>query len=456
MEKVYELVEKYWLKPTSAIFMAIVMGAAYAWSVSTLNSWEIVTLDEKWLFWMGIPFLCVWGIYTVLCFANNRLQRAQKGTIAVLFCIDAESDKMYKTARYKLVNNFNATVAKVGELPFKALCVSQSRLARYDLQKKGDALAVLQRTNCALLVRVRYSADDVDNAENFELKIDYGVRHPEFNEAATRMLSHDMSALNAPVGKQKFVKADAIDVFNFTTQTLVCACQYILGVVSLLADDSRTALALLLQARNSVTEDYSHVSGINGLLGMIDDRIYAALCQVASDYLVRFQDDKTTDALREMRKVLRLANAIHPDTYFYNLNMAYAYIILDRDAKAAKNCVAKCKRSKENTNWMYSEAFLSAYLDHAPGSILSKYGKALKNPYKSLSEIVEYIELVLEREPDKVALHLAAALVYEEMGDQKLMKYHFSVYLENAKKLDRTTRGKIEAKNGGGVLWSTV
>ena len=188
------------------------------------------------------------------------------------------------------------------------------------------------------------------------------------------------------------------------------------------------------------------MSGVSGLIGMTDDRIYAALCQIASKYLVEFQSDKKVESLYEMRKVLQLANAIHSDTYFYNLNMAYAYVILDQDAVAAKDCVAKCRLSKENTNWMYSDAFLSAYLNHAPGSIISKYKKALGNPYKSLVEIVEYIEFVIEREPDKLALHLAAALVYEEMGDKQLMRYHFSVYLENANKLDRRTKEKIEAK----------
>ena len=446
MEKVCEIIEKYWLKPISSIFLAIVMGAVYAWAVSTLNEWEVVALDKKKLLCLAILFFVVWCAYTVVCFAKNRLPSAPKGTRAVLFCIDAESEKLYETARHKLVNNFTSSITSTDGISFKAFCVSKAMLMRYDLQKKEDALAVLERTNCMLLVRVRYSADDVDNAENFELKIDYGVRHPAFNEAATRMLSHDMSALKAPVGKQKFVKTETIDIFNFTTQTLVCACQYVLGVVALLAEDSNSALTLLLQSRNTVTTEFDNMSGSTGLLEMIDDRIYAALCQIASEYLVEFQNDKSIDSLREMCRVLQLSNAIHPDTYFYNLNMAYAHIILDQDADAAKDCVAKCKMSKENTNWMYSEAFLSAYLNHAPGSILSKYGKALRNAYKSLSEVVEYIEFVIEHEPDKNALHLAAALVYEEMGDIKLMMHHFSVYLDNVKKLDRRTKEKIEAK----------
>lgn len=449
LDKVCEIVEKYWLKPASSIFVAIVLSGAYAWTVSTLDNWEIIDVDCKRLFWIAIPFLVVWCAYTILCFVKNRLPSAPKGTIAVLFCIDAESEKLFETARYKLVNNFNSSVKNVGELQFKALCVSKARLHRFDLQRKEHVLEVLKRTKSALLVRVRYTADDVDNAENFELKIDYGVRHPTFNESATRMLSHDMSALNAPVGKQKFVKSDTLDVFNFTTQTLICACQYILGVVSLLAGDSHIALELLLRSRNAATTEFSNMPGMSGLTGMIDDRIYAALCQVSAEYLICFQNEKTIESLREMRRVLQLANAIHPDTYFYNLNMAYAYIILEQNAEAASDCVAKCKMSKDSTSWMYSEAFLSAYMNKAPGSVISKYRKAFSNPYKSLSEIVEYIEFVIERQPDKVTLHLAAGLVYEEMGDQKLMKHHFAVFMNQVKRLDQRTKDKLMVKMSG-------
>ena len=453
MEKLYEIFEKYWLKLASSIVAAIILVAAYIAIVSTLKDWSIITPDKECLLRLAQPFALLWGIYFIACLVNlivfrvkNRLPKAPKGTVAVLFCIDAESAKLYDTASYKLVNNFKSTIKNVGAVQFHALCIPQKRFAKYNLQQKDDALAVLQRTNCALLVRVRYTADDLDNAENFELKIDYGVRHPAFNESARQMLAHDMSALGAPVGKQRFTKAETIDVFNFTTQTLICACQYVFGMVALLASDNLTACALLSQSKKTAISEFYHAQCVDKLITMIDDRIYAALCQLASEYLIRFKLDKSVAALGEMRRILLLANEIRPDTYFYNLNMAYAYIILDQDATSAKNCVAKCRLSKEKTSWMYSEAFLSAYSNLTPGTIISKYQKALNTPYENLLELVEYIEFIIEREPDKTALHLAAGLVYEDLGDQKLMKYHFSAYIEQVKHLDRRIREKLESK----------
>lgn len=64
MDIVCEIVEKYWLKPASSIFVAIVLSGAYAWTVSTLDNWEIMDVDCKRLFWIAIPFLVVWCSYT--------------------------------------------------------------------------------------------------------------------------------------------------------------------------------------------------------------------------------------------------------------------------------------------------------------------------------------------------------------------------------------------------------
>ena len=49
-----------------------------------------------------------------------------------------------------------------------------------------------------------------------------------------------------------------------------------------------------------------------------------------------FQAKKDLVQLESIRQVLETANGIRPDTYFYNLNMAYVHIALNHDAPAAK------------------------------------------------------------------------------------------------------------------------
>lgn len=444
MDKLIEIVTANWLKVKSIPFSLMLAVVIFFSVLFSLYGVDNISVDNRLILLLGIGVFTCEAIYIAICCWNYRLRRAPDGTFAVLFCIDAETEELYENAKFKLVDNFNVSLDSSTNM--KAICVPKARIKKCDLQDKEDALALLRRTNCVFIVNVRYTADSVNSAENFELRINYGIRHPRFNEAGTQILSHDLTELGKTMGNQRFDKANTINVFNFTTQTLVFACQYILGVVYLLSGNGERALELLLRAKKATSSSFSHLPGMQGFETVIEDRIFSTLCLMGTQKLTIFQNTKSEDALREMCKLLNMANVIRPDTYHYNLNMAYAHIILNHDAAAARECINKCKLAPSEMSWLYSDAFLSAYTERSAGSINSKYTKAFKTPYKSLSEIVEYIELVLEREPHKASLHLAAGLVYEEMGDYMLMKQHFAHYLSEAKKLDSKTLGHLRGK----------
>ncbi len=446
MEKLIDIIKDNWLKKRSVAIAFVVMGTFYVSLITSVNSWDGVDIKGvQYLYW-AIPFAVTQFVYMLVCFCCDRLPRAPKGTLAVLFCVDAESEKMYRAAEFKLVGNFRASLIGDAKDKFDAYCVRRGRVAKYSIDKKEGARKLLDRTNCVLVIFVRYTADDVSNAENFELRIDYDVRAPKFDKIADALLSRDLATLKEPVGKQRFLKANTINVFDFTAQTLACACQYILGFMYLLTGENENALKLLTSARETIVKEHSQILGMEKMRELIDDRLYITLCQIASDHLQGFQKNKQLDRLREMTRFLAIANAIRPDTFDYNLNMAYAHIALNQDAVAAKRCIDKCKQSREEKKWVYSDAFLAAYCEQASGTILSKYNEAFKVPYHSLVEIVEYIEFVIVREPEIIPLHLAAGLVYEEMGDIKLMKQHLAIYLSMSKNLDRRTVNVVKTK----------
>lgn len=145
-----------------------------------------------------------------------------------------------------------------------------------------------------------------------------------------------------------------------------------------------------------------------------------------------------------MDKNLELANCIHPDTYEYNTGKAYVLVCLYKDGQAAKKCVEKCKEINQNNDWQYSEAFLCAYMGKSAGIVMSKYMKAFTKPYENPVELLDYIEFVLEQEPDKVTLHLAAGILYSKTGDSRLSRQHLSIYLEKVSNIDRRTLEKID------------
>lgn len=101
------------------------------------------------------------------------------------------------------------------------------------------------------------------------------------------------------------------------------------------------------------------------------------------------------------------------------------------DIKTAKECVGKCKSCRTDDAWKYSEAFLAAYQGFAPSTVIAKYQQAFKVEYSNLINIADYVEYILEKEPLRKELHLAAGLIYEGIGDVRLMKRHFFLFIDS-------------------------
>ena len=434
---------KTWLKPKSILIAFLLLAILYVTVVSSVSGWDGVTLTRKSYIGIGACFLLVHAVYVAICLVKYRLPRPPKGYIGVLFSIDAETEKFYLSARHKLVSNFNESLENGTDIRLKALCVPTARIEKYILRKDSGIIQLLTKTNSAILVKVRYTTDDIDVSEHFQLKVHYDVLHPKFNQTAEEILSYDLSRIGSPLRNQRFEKKDSIDVFEFTTQTMVFACQYIIGFVSLLTGDGVSAVELLREARRTVLKNTDAGLDPHRLLPLVEDRLFASYCLVSAIQQQAFQEDSYVEHLHVADVALEKANEIHPDTYSYNLGKAYILVMLYQDGIAARKCIDQCKLSAPNCAWRYSDAFLCAYLDHSPGKVIAKYNTAFSYQYDNLVQLAHNIELSIEKEPERYKLHLAAGLVYNKVGDQKLARQHLSLYLSLDTKADVRSREKI-------------
>jgi len=363
--------------------------------------------------------------------------------------ISAESESIYKAVKYKLVNRFSDLTPDSAVARIEAICIPEERVKKYNLKRKQDALAVLKKTNCMIIINVKCLVDDVIHAENYEMEINYGVRHQVFNEHVESVLSCDLQALGKPIGNQRFTKAQTLDVFKATAYTLSYACQYILGFVFLLSGNATESCGLLEELLIQLDNQQQDFASIDVMITLSMKRLYwAYLLKVALESKV-FEKTKNESCLIGMRSNLELANRLFPDTYYYNLEMAYIYIALSGDERKAKECIAKCRQNKNQKDWKYSHAFLSAYCANSPMTVYARYKEAFQCRDVNKVNIVDYIEYILTKEPERTTLHLAAGLMYEDMGDTKLMKCHFQKYLSSddlqGSRIESVLKAKIEA-----------
>lgn len=112
-EFLLNLWEKTWLKPKSILISLFALSAFYVALISTIGEWDGVTLNATAYCVVAIPFVLTWLAYSIACICTYRLKRAPKDCLAVLFCIDAESPKLFAAAENKLVSNFVASLGAI-------------------------------------------------------------------------------------------------------------------------------------------------------------------------------------------------------------------------------------------------------------------------------------------------------------------------------------------------------
>ena len=439
-----KVISKYWGKkksilPALALIILLDFVVVFLLDSSTFRSFSF---NKIHYIYISIFCFILWLAYSFFCLKCDHLPSAPVGTLAVLFVIDAETPQLINEVTFKLVGAFETIPSSIDSAPIQAICVSKNQLKKYSFNNRDMSIQLLQDTNCIFLVDVRYSVDSTSQAENYEIQTNYAVRHPRFKDEAMLAFSQDINALGRIVGRQRFNRTQMFDAFNFTAQSLSLICQYLTCFIYLLSGNAAEACSPLQQLEDKLNSDFQAIPIASTLKPLVLDRLFVAYIQLSFESINRFEETKESAYLILSQDYLKKADSIYPDTYVYNINMAYIYVAKEKDYAHAKQCIDKCKRSKHDNSWMYSEAFLYAYAGKDAGSIISKYSQAASSSY-NLVRIADYIEYVIDQEPERMSLHLAAALVYESLGDFRQMKRHLVQYPMPNPKISALIKMKI-------------
>ena len=171
----------------------------------------------------------------------------------------------------------------------------------------------------------------------------------------------------------------------------------------LLQQKTETACNLL---RESYELSKISRSSVNDPIFRLVEKRFILACLICTNlYTELFSRDKDLTYLDKMNLLLEEINSICPGLPQYFSKKAYYEIAKNRDAKAAGEFVHKEKIVSPSKIWKYSEAFLTAYNGHSPLQIYKKYNSAFKVDYNLLF-IADYIEFVIQNEPERVGLFL--------------------------------------------------
>lgn len=420
MKPLEKIVEKFFLKyksiPAVAVLCAlpVILNLPNESSESSLKFWLLVALST-------IALL----LYTCFTINAHIIPSAPKNKVGVLFIVCSENKETYRHVEHCLVGKFEDLSRKF-ELPeIHIICLDKKSITKFDLSKTEDSILLLKRSNCLFAVKTRYTVDDTENAEHFEMEINYSLLHPMLKPEVQELLQREMNTFAIGIAQQQFKKENCLQTFSITAQKLTYLCEYFLGVLFILNQNYTVARSIYLNLHSCVAQDRGSFAFT--FLPTVNARIAETGFALAKIEHEKYRVDHNKSFMRRYRDIIEETNKYVKDTYGYFLDRAMLAIILDRDSAQAAKYVEKCRLLNERNDWRYSDAFLAAYDDVNPLKVYRKYQVAFKSEFNPLY-IIEFIENVLEEEPLRGSLQLALILIYNEIGDTVSLHRHIALY----------------------------
>ena len=131
-EKLFDLLKANWLNPKFSPIGLFLLALIYISTITSISAWDNIDLTSNFYIIFALILLSIWVIYFIICLVVNRLPKAKKNGHTVLFVIDAESQELFDTAKYKLVGYFNSfIVSDDTDNLISALCISRKKISKY-------------------------------------------------------------------------------------------------------------------------------------------------------------------------------------------------------------------------------------------------------------------------------------------------------------------------------------
>ena len=318
-----------------------------------------------------------------------------------------------------------------------------------------DAHQLLVRSKCTCVIYGTAKKRNIGNVEAQILDLEGIVSHKPIPEGQSKSLGQDFrAALPKTIHIMKEVEFLALPV---TAQFLAICARYVVGISALLSDDLLNACRLLKEAQDSLQALDSIVAkgtpNISAIRSKIPDLLAEALRRRMALAYDNYVKRRNRASLESCEPLLDELEIYRPDDYSLHLQRAICAFVLRRDFATAHAELDKCRHNRDAA-WRYSKGFLLAYQGDLDGA-WKYYRQAFRYPSHENNipiHVEEFIQLVLEQEPDKVQLYYVLGLINKmAKRDIYAARKDFEVFLEVTND-DSFTRQRILARKWLGEI----
>lgn len=432
MNKIVDEVWGKWCSVPIVFIISILLGintigkiySAFSESI-TDNQRTYLEPSNKTYIVIAIIIVCILVLnlcYIFIVYRKNHIKRARRKKTGILIYIDANDYKTYKDTVRKFGNEFNINLINKLEdiyIPFGVKPIEY---------KSDKVLSFLKRKRCILYLDIHIDADENDDSILYDMKINGSIIHAKYSKELNSEFQKVFSEKIHAFGNVIFKSNEMTKQLRVTAKDLSIACEYIIGLSLFLNANLKEAGDILDEwiYKCPQSEQWDNTYK---LVQQIRYNIFIIYVEIYSHkYQLQYNNENNLDKMNEM---LEKARDCCGETYEYCLNKAYYCIAKSQDVRTANELINKCKQMKRiPLIWKYSEAFLKAYKNQSLDSICKSYKSALRVPYNTV-EIIEFIEVILQKESKRIGLYLALSILYRNEGDDKLADYYIDKYLSN-------------------------
>ena len=412
---------------SSVIFGVSIVAAvrsAYSFSVVEDNvTYSKLTNTGFWLSFATVLCFVILNLYNAVdVFKKNHIRKAKRNRTGILINLDAPNHSVYKETERKFGNEFQSKVFSGFDVVFVPY---GKKKINYREQSFVD---FLRKKRCLLFLNIGINTDNDGDSLIYDLQINGSIIHKSYEENVEQEFQKEFSAALQKFKNIVFPSKEMVKRLRVTASEMSLACQYVIGLSLFLNGEFDIAESVLCELVHKI--DKIQWKNILESAQRIRYEIFITFAFVNIDKYQRQCDDE--DALDKINEYTEKAQECIPNTSVYYLNKAYYCIAKKQDSLEAKKYINICKQRNEPPAWKYSDAFLKAYENKPIGSICSSYRSALKVKYDNKQDLIIFVEMILEKEPNRLGLYLALGILYKEEGDISLSRNNLELYIKES------------------------
>ena len=360
---------------------------------------------------LGVLFAGTLGAW----FATTRVPRTRGDAVGFGVALEFEDPRHASQVENDLVRELRDLLETgKSKSKFQLLQFSPRQSARLD---SHGAKALAEKSRCHFLIHGRARLRKLGGKQVHAFVLDGLVHHRPIPLAESDKLGREFRELFPR--KWRIADENALLAFEFTAAEMGIVARYVVGIASFLSGDFGYAEELFL----ALERDLSNATGRLPSTTKIRNRLGARLGEVYSAWALawgeRYRLGRSKDDLRQLEKIVEKLQSRFPDDYSAHLYRAITAFVLWRDIDRARSEIEACSKNEDPT-WMYSLAFLRAYVGDLQGAY-KMYRDAARAAHTDLSTPVqaeEFIQHVLDEEPDKTQLFFCLGMLnYRLKGD---------------------------------------